>query len=213
LCKEVGRDVKLEGGSFFQRTEAGGGLLYVVGTYPDGVFWKTSAASAHVKILEVPKEFANTECPSLESAFATVVEQGPTYGWYKTERYLAYKNPSGEGESRTVDVKAPEGTDDVYCTHKFVLGSRIGDTSYGLLSWTPTKMVMSVRAKTVPGGPGAHINLTLYVRYLPREDREKFADKFGCTANFPPQYSDPQNNFQQPSQRDFPDGSSMFVVP
>jgi hypothetical protein len=217
LCKEVGRDLRLEGGSYFQRTSAGGALLYYVGTYPDSVFRKTSVAGAHIKVLEVPSELADSKCTSLESAFPTVVERGPAYGWSSMYRYIEhgdnlFKDTGGMANRQEVDVSAPAGTDDIYCTHKFVVGSMVGvDAGYSLASWTPTRMEMSLFARSMLGKEGAHASLTLYVRYLPRIEREKFGDKFGCTPMPPPQYA--HEPFQEPRQQKLPDGSLMYVVP
>ena len=220
LCKEVSSDVRLEGGSFFQRTEAGGTLLYVVGTYPDSVFRKTSTATAHIEILEVPTESADTNCPSLETAFPTVVQKGPAHGWSSMWRYIENgvnplnftQDSGGMATNRGVDVSAKTGTDDVYCTHKFVLGSMVGETSYNLVSWTPTRMEMSITARQIGGGPGAHASITLYVKYIPRAEREKFGDKQGCTA-MPPAWTaniTTMSNHAPLSIKNLPDGSFMY---
>ena len=220
LCREVSSDVKLEGGSFFQRTESGGILYYVVGTYPDSVFRKTSTATAHIEILEVPTESADTNCPSLESAFPTVVQKGPAHDWSSMWRYIEnsphpldlFQDSEGMATRRGVDVSAEPGTDQVYCTHKFVFGSMVGETSYNLVSWTPTRMEISIAARGIAGGPGAHASITLYVKYIPRAEREKFGDKQGCTA-MPPAWTANTTTMLKhppPSIKNLPDGSFMY---
>jgi hypothetical protein len=205
LCKEVSREVRLEGGSDFQRTRSAGALLYVGGTYPDGVFWTTSVASAHIKILEVPSEVADTRCPSLEDAFPTVVERGPAYGWESMYRYMERNgNGTGTGDSNSVDVNAPPGT--VYCTHKFSFSGRGGRTDYGLGSWTATSMVMGILATSGSQmGGGSNIGLTLFVKYVPPSER----DKSGCTVMPPPWFA--RRPFpKEPRQISLPGGFFMY---
>jgi hypothetical protein len=217
LCKEVNRVLTLEGGSYSQRTMSNSTLLYVVGTYPDQVFRQMSIGTARIKILEVPSEVANARCPSLEEGFPTVVERGPAYGWSSMYRYIEHSDNwfadgGGAGTNRSVNVDAEVGTDDVYCTHKFVFGSVVGvDTSYGLTSWTPTRMEMFITARSMAGGPGAHASITLFVRYLPKGEREKYGDRFGCTPMPPPQYA--HGPFQGLHIKQLADGSFMYVVP
>lgn len=218
LCNEISRDLTLEGGSSFQRIETSSNhLSYSVGAYLD-IFEKTSKAIAHVKILEVPSESAAAKCPhSGENAFPTIVERGPSYGWSSEYRYLdatvinavgnIIQNKGNATNRNEVRVNAPDGTDYIYCTHKFVVGSMTELSSYHLSSWTGTTMAINLITKGQPGGAGGHASLTLYVRYLPPKEREKNGDKFGCTAMPPSKYAHGGN----PQQKQLPDGSSMFV--
>jgi hypothetical protein len=204
LCKEVSRDVKLVGSSFFQRSFFhANDVIYYVGTYPDAVFGKVSTASAQIKVLEVsdPKD---PRCPPQDKEFATLVQRGPSYGWASDHRYFSVSNQSGSTarEYEVVDVNAEPGTDRVYCTHKFVINSATSDTGYKLIKWTPQSMMVSIGLKQNFGGPGPHIDATLYVKYVPRQDR----DSFECTEPAPSDW----DKYPYALEKRLPDGSIMF---
>jgi hypothetical protein len=205
LCKELSRDVKLDGYSFFQRwANLNDAVWYFTETIPDVVFKKTSTSSAQIKILEV-EDVKSAKCPPHDEAFSNIEELGPSNGWSKMRGYHEVDNKSGSSmrEGLLISVDAEPASDEVYCTHRLVIESTIGDVSYSLDYWDAKHMVVLLTARQHLFDEGPHIAATLWVKYV----HEGHKANAGCTEPPPRNWNE---RHSVPLQRKLPDGSVQF---
>jgi hypothetical protein len=210
LCREIKRDVALDGAAAMSRNVmlGPGMLIYQFSLMPDPVFKKTSTVNGTITILEVKDPLAS-KCVSLKDSFPSIVQWGPSIGWIEVTGYVEGNDRYHHSIYLTASASQSAFPKGVYCTHKYIINTADGNNGSMLVKWTMQDMSVQLDATSqsdpysVVGNRGGHIGASLFVKFVPQRDSS-------CTEEPPADFA---QRFRQATGVKSPDGSIRFVMP